>query len=124
MVAVVLFDRAGGWRDTLLCEQRIADALRGVGATHGCDAGADAPAAGLRVLQPTDDDAGVYYLPRAEGWLGVLCDAGEWVAVPAALASFAAGAQEPGPGTALPSQDDFIAHLLSLMGEDAEEDAS
>ena len=50
MAAVVLFDGEGNWQDTLVCAQRMRDALHGVGAVHGgataCDVAAD-----LRVQQ-------------------------------------------------------------------------
>ena len=41
MAAVVLFDGEGNWQDTLVCEQRMRDALHGVGAVHGGEAACD-----------------------------------------------------------------------------------
>lgn len=121
MAAVVLFDADGNWQDTLVCEQRVAAALDGIGASHGRGDAAGAVPAGLRVLEPAGD-AGVFYLPRTGGWVGVLCEAGEWVAVPAAAATFEAGGEPPGLGPLLPAREEFIERLLSLLGEDAADD--
>ena len=120
MTAVVLFDREGNWQDTLVCAQRMRDALHDVGAVHG-GAAERGTAADLRVLQPTGA-AGVFYLPHEGGWLGVLCEAGEWIAVPPALVYLDAG-ETPPVTHRLPSQDDFIDRLLALFGDEPQDDA-
>lgn len=117
MAAVVLFDRAGNWKDTLVCDRRMGDALHALGAVRGKGPPRGRALRGLHVLQP-DGEAGVFYLPRKDGWLGVLCDAGEWIAVPPALA-----APDEDARRALPAPDAFIEHFLALLGEDADDAA-
>nr|WP_145548711.1 hypothetical protein [Variovorax boronicumulans] len=83
---------------------------------------------------------GLFYLRSGEGFLGLLCEAGEWVALPAGLAHcFDAGdapafealrlfGQPQGwvatpTGAVLPTlplYDDFVAHLLEQVGEELE----
>lgn len=83
---------------------------------------------------------GLFYLRSGEGFLGLLCEAGEWVALPAGLAHcFDAGeapafealrlfgqpqgwvAQPTGAALpALPLYDDFVAQLLEQVGEELE----
>lgn len=85
--------------------------------------------------------SGLFYVRSGDGFLGLLCEAGEWVALPAGSAhcfdagdapAFEAlrlfgrpdgwlaeptGAAVPG----LPLYDDFVAHLLEQMGEEAQD---
>lgn len=83
---------------------------------------------------------GLFYLRGAQGFLGLLCEAGEWVALPAGLAHcFDAGEApafealrlfgRPQGGVAeatgavlpaLPLYDDFVAQLLEQVGEELE----
>lgn len=82
---------------------------------------------------------GLFYLRCGDGFLGLLCEAGEWVALPAGLAHrFDAGeapacevlrlfgqpqgwVAEPTGAVlpALPLYDDFVAQLLEQVGEEA-----
>ncbi|RCW71409.1 hypothetical protein [Pseudorhodoferax soli] len=84
---------------------------------------------------------GLFYLRSADGFLGLLCEAGEWVALPEGLAhAFDAGdaphvealrlfvqpqgwVAEPTGAVlpALPLYDDFVAQLLEQVGEELEE---
>ncbi|MET4579255.1 hypothetical protein [Ottowia thiooxydans] len=85
--------------------------------------------------------AGLFYIRDADGFLGLLCEAGDWAALPAGLAhSFDAG-EEPqfdairlfgaangwvaeatgAPVAELPLFDDFVGELLERMGEALEE---
>jgi 1,2-dihydroxy-3-keto-5-methylthiopentene dioxygenase len=84
---------------------------------------------------------GLFHLRSGEGFLGLLCEAGEWVALPAGIAHrFDAGeapafevlrlfgqpdgwaAQPTGAALpALPLHDAFVEQLLELMGEAAQE---
>lgn len=84
---------------------------------------------------------GLFYLRSGAGFLGLLCEAGEWVTLPAGLAHcFDAGeapafealrlfgqpqgwvAEPTGAALpALPLYDDFVAQLLEQVGEVAEE---
>ncbi|NML43253.1 hypothetical protein HHL11_05790 [Ramlibacter sp. G-1-2-2] len=109
MSALVYFDRDGAWGETLVCEGRIRGGLQALGVVHG--RGKAPP--GVPVLRP-QGEAAVFYLALADGWAGLLCEAGEWVAVPEGLHV----AEPPAP---LPAQDSFIGQLLALMGEDGEE---
>ncbi|KQP19457.1 hypothetical protein [Pseudorhodoferax sp. Leaf265] len=83
---------------------------------------------------------GLFYLRSGDGFLGLLCEAGEWVALPAGLAhGFDAGeapafealrlfgqpegwvAEPTGAALpALPLYDDFVAQLLEQVGEELE----
>ena len=83
---------------------------------------------------------GLFYLRSGGGFLGLLCEAGEWVALPAGLAhAFDAGetpafealrlfgqpqgwVAEPAGAAlpALPLYDDFVAQLLEQVGEELE----
>lgn len=147
MAALALFDTAGHWQDTLVCEHRIAPWLQGLGVSWGVlhlspapepdEPGAEdwlqaqkGPLATLgqglglhridrvRVSpgQPgwpalrqqfTQEHrhseaelrvflagAGLFTVRHPEGFVGLLCEAGDWVALPAGLAhSFDAGAE-------------------------------
>lgn len=116
MAAVARFNADGEWHDTLVCAERVGAALREVDAVHGQGGHAAATVSGRQLLQP-EGDAALYYLATADGWLGVLCEAEEWLAVPLALPVLA---PEQAPAGLLPSQDDFIERLLAMMGEEAE----
>lgn len=109
MTALVYFDQAGAWGETLVCEGHIGAGLQALGLAHGQG---QAPA-GARVLRP-QGEAEVFYFAHGGGWAGLLCEAGEWVALPAGL-------QLAEPRAPLPAQDAFIEQLLALMGEEGEE---
>jgi 1,2-dihydroxy-3-keto-5-methylthiopentene dioxygenase len=84
---------------------------------------------------------GLFHLRSGEGFLGLLCEAGEWVALPAGIAHRFDAGEEPAfevlrlfgqpdgwaaqpTGAALPSlplHDAFVEQLLELMGEAAQE---
>lgn len=84
---------------------------------------------------------GLFYIRDVDGFLGLLCEAGEWVALPAGLAhSFDAGGEPQfdavrlfgaadgwvaeatgAPVAELPLFDDFVGELLERMGEALQE---
>jgi 1,2-dihydroxy-3-keto-5-methylthiopentene dioxygenase len=87
------------------------------------------------------EGAGLFYLRSGEGYLGLLCEAGEWVALPAGTRHFFdAGAEpdfdalrlfadpqgwiaQPADDSSLPALplfDDFVEHLLALTGHEAD----
>ncbi|HZY17865.1 MAG TPA: hypothetical protein VFE82_05245 [Ramlibacter sp.] len=151
MTALVHFDRRGRWGETLVCDDRVRQQLQRLGVALGRGAPAaerSAPHEPARHLPPARlpaqgehlhhvvEGTAVFYLGLDTGWLGLLCEAGEWVMVPASLPlGIDRGAQAPGgvvhvgsgaTGTpaglllpaALPAHDDFVAHLLELLGEE------
>ncbi|CAN5312368.1 hypothetical protein BH10PSE18_BH10PSE18_46990 [soil metagenome] len=81
----------------------------------------------------------LFHIRVGDGFVGLLCEAGEWVALPAGIGhAFDAGAEPDldllqlvggtatpthGAWPALPSMDDFVEEMLELTGhcEDAEE---
>jgi 1,2-dihydroxy-3-keto-5-methylthiopentene dioxygenase len=188
MAALVSFDADGRWGRTLVCEQRVrealqarglqhgrwplrepgADTLESVLATYGAELGALREQLAVRGvdrvrLHPGHDGwpalrqqflaehvhadpeirffldgAGLFYLRTDDGYLGLLCEAGDWVVVPAgtphafdageqpdfdALRLFASpeGWRAQPTGTelpeALPRFDAFRDHLIALLGE-------
>lgn len=82
--------------------------------------------------------AGLFYIRTSEGHLGLLCEAGDWVALPAGLRHFFDAGDEPdfdalrlftapdgwvaqptgAPAAALPLMDDFVAQLAEEVGVD------
>ena len=80
------------------------------------------PGAGEREL----DRAALVYLPTQDGYLGLLFEAGEWVALPADKPHFFdAGEAKSFDGlpAALPLFEAFVEQVLSLTGNDADDDA-
>lgn len=118
MPVLAVFDAEGRWRDTHVCDGSITDHL----ARQGVAWGREAAPQGQRVL----DRAGLFYLPTQDGYLGLLFEAGEWVVMPAGKAHFFdAGEAESLDGlpAALPLFEAFVGQVLSLTGNDADEDA-
>jgi 1,2-dihydroxy-3-keto-5-methylthiopentene dioxygenase len=74
MPVLAVFDAQGSWRDTHVCDGWITDHLAGQGVSWG---------RGKKKGQQVLDSAGLFYLPVADGYLGLLVEAGEWVSVPA-----------------------------------------
>lgn len=111
MAAVVLLDHAGQWQQALVCERRMRQVLRPLGVRLG--RGAPPARGALRLLQPAQPR--LCYLACDAGWLAVLCDAGEWLALPRTLAVHA-----PEDLPALPQQDALVDELLEQLGEQAE----
>ena len=82
--------------------------------------------------------AGLFYIRTADGHLGLLCEAGDWVALPAGLRHFFDAGEEPdfdalrlftapdgwvaqptgAAAAALPLMDDFVARLAEEVGVD------
>ncbi|KAF1049113.1 hypothetical protein [Xylophilus sp.] len=184
MAALVHFDEAGQWGETLVCEQPIRAALQRYGLACGRwplrdlgDGSIDAVRAayhgeldglGLAVrsvdrvqLRPdhagwpelrqkfiaehTHDDAevryfldgaGIFYIRVDGGFLALLCEAGDWVAVPAGTRHFFDAGEAPSfdalriftapegwvarptgaEAPPLPLFDEFVAGLLELTG--------
>lgn len=191
MAALVHFDRRGRWGETLVCENRIAEALAGLGlrggrvpvhedAGEGLEAACAAYAAELdalrRVLDVRSMDrvalrpghpdwsrlrrsflaehthaepeirlflsgTGLFHLRHAHGFVGLLCEAGDWVSVPAGMPHSFDGGEQPDfdalrlfggsegwvaqPTGArrprLPLLDEFAEQLLSLSGQALDE---
>lgn len=69
--------------------------------------------------------AGLFYVPEGEGYLGLLLEAGEWVALPVGRARVffddGEGADDALPHAALPGFEAFVEEVLSLTGNDADE---
>lgn len=84
---------------------------------------------------------GLFHLRHADGFVGLLCEAGDWVSVPAGMAHTFDGGEQPdfdalrlfgssegwvarptgARGPRLPLLDDFAVQLLSLSGQALEE---
>lgn len=168
MTAVATFDPLGTRLSLSACEHALCPAPVGLGVRWGRAAQLAVPEpGGLRRL-PIDalqqgaacsrpellnqlggtcyvrEGAALLWLPGAQGFTGVLLDAGEWVELPARqpfVLEVGAGAGADlwwqGQGAAawcptptgrllpdgLPGVDDFIAALLSALGEDQDGDA-
>lgn len=120
MAVLVQFDRNGGWSDTLVCETRVRAGLAARGIAHGN--GRPPAASPDGTVRRVRKGATLFYFPVDEGWLGLLCEAGEWVAVPAAQRHWftEGGGASVLPG-ALPAYDDFIERLLELTGNVVDE---
>lgn len=93
MAALVFFDSAGAWGETLVCEGLIRQRLQ---------------ALGIPTEAPPAEDTSLVYFPRPEGWVALLCEAGE--PLPPATTGT--------PPAELPDEEEFIARLLEMMGED------
>ncbi|MGB3072321.1 MAG: hypothetical protein WBC18_27500 [Ottowia sp.] len=160
MVALARFDAEGQWQDTWVCDDLVRQNLApaGVrigrwpvrqGAGQGLAAVRAAYGGELAALKQNGgaeihlfrSGTGLFYLRSGEGFFGLLCEAGEWVALPAGLAhSFDAGdapafevlrlfgqfrdVAEAATGAAVPAllpHDAFVAGLLERMGEELSE---
>ena len=99
MTALVQFDPQGHWGETLACDARVRERL----ALHDIRVQANAAVA----------DAALFYVAIDDGWLGVLCDAGECLVAPASL-------QVSDRLDGLPAQAQFVDQLLELLGEEQE----
>lgn len=191
MAALVTFDAQGRWGDTLVCSQRISQALREQGVAFGhipvkpgvgesLDAALAAYAEALAPLQRQLDvrsadrvtlrpghpgwarlragflaehahaqaeirfflgGTGLFYVRVQDGFVGLLCEAGDWVAVPAGAPHFFDGGDEPNfdalrlfgtpdgwaaqptgaPVPPLPLLNAFTDRLLALSSQEAQE---
>lgn len=151
MTALVQFDQRARWGATLVADGMIRTRLRAIGVEYGRwqapPGGRFTPQLLRRELLTglRRDDVQVryvasgnalFYLPVERGWLGVLCEAGEWLMLPAQLRHAIDGGDEhaqvlrvqdtPGdaPGLALPTlpaglprHAQFREQLLAQMGE-------
>ncbi|QFZ83934.1 hypothetical protein GFK26_14800 [Variovorax paradoxus] len=115
MPVLAVFDAQANWRDTHVCDGWITEHL----GRHGVRWGRG-DAEGQRVL----DSAGLFYLPTADGYLGLLVEGGEWVSIPSEKPHFFdAGEAESIDGLpdALPLFEAFVEEVLSLTGNDADD---
>ena len=116
MPVLAVFDAQGSWRDTHVCDGWISDQL----ARHGVRWGRG-EAEGQRVL----DSAGLFYLPTAQGYLGLLVEGGEWVAMPAGAPHFFDAGEAASPDglpAALPRFEAFVEEVLAMTGNDASDE--
>lgn len=128
MAVLVQFDRRGQWGDTRVCDALVRAGLRAHGISHG-----RWPPSDGEPLPPPGDDSTVryvrdgptlFYLPVREGWLGLLCDAGEWVAFPADQRHWVAGAAAASVlPAALPPHEEFVDRLLAMTGDEPVDEA-
>jgi len=122
MPVLAVFDAQASWSDTHVCDGWITDRLAAQGVRWGRE-DAPAPLAGeeVRVL----GQAGLFYVPEGEGYLGLLLEAGEWVALPVGRARVffddGEGADDALPHAALPGFEAFVEEVLSLTGNDADQ---
>ncbi|RIX76118.1 hypothetical protein [Acidovorax cavernicola] len=117
MPVLAVFDAQGSWRDTHVCDGWITDHL----AHHGVRWGRGEAQQGQRTL----DSAGLFYLPTADGYLGLLFEGGEWVSIAAdAPHFFDAGEGESPEGlpAVLPRFEAFVEEVLSLTGNNADDE--
>ena len=118
MPVLAVFDAEGRWCDTHVCDGRISERLAGQGVTWGRE---EAPA-GQRALER----ASLFYVRTEDGYLGLLFEAGEWVAMPAGKPHFfdagEAGSLDGLPA-ALPLFEAFVEEVLALTGNDADDEA-
>jgi hypothetical protein len=115
MPVLAVFDAEGRWCDTHVCDGRIGEHLAGQGVSWGRQ---DAPA-GVRPL----GRASLFYVRTGNGYLGLLFEAGEWVALsPGAEHFFDDGQGEPARPlpAVLPGFDAFVEEVLMLTGNDAD----
>jgi 1,2-dihydroxy-3-keto-5-methylthiopentene dioxygenase len=153
MGALATFDAQGAWGETHVCDGMLRQSLQPLGARWGrCDAAGAGPSAPWQpvpgdppwqqVIQVVEGSL-LIHLPHGSGHLGLLCEAGEWLALPPGLAwTLDAGAAPdldlrawPPSGQGLPrcaqaaghaarnlpSHGDFIERMLELTGYAAEE---
>ena len=105
MPVLAVFDGQANWRDTHVCDGWISD--------H------------LARPQRTLDSAGLFYLPTAEGYLGLLVEGGEWVAIPAGAPHFFDAGEAASPDglpAALPRFEAFVEEVLAMTGNDASDE--
>jgi 1,2-dihydroxy-3-keto-5-methylthiopentene dioxygenase len=89
VAALVYFDGSGSWGETLVCDARVRAALGALGIEHGLAAPDGAwfqrrqeGASASSRIRCVVDGTSLIYLPHQAGWLGLLCEAGEWVTFP------------------------------------------
>jgi len=117
MPVLAVFDAQANWRDTHVCDGWITEHLAGQGVSWGRGKAKK----GQRAL----DGAGLFYLPTADGYLGLLFEGGEWVSIPSDKPHFFdAGEAETLEGlpAALPLFEAFVEEVLSLTGNDADDE--
>ncbi len=91
MPVLAVFDAEGRWCDTHVCDGRINEHL----GRQGVSWGREGAPAGLRPLER----ASLFYVRTDDGYLGLLFEAGEWVALVGrrrALSSTTAMPRRPG----------------------------
>ncbi|KQW56462.1 hypothetical protein [Variovorax sp. Root411] len=116
MPVLAVFDAQGSWRDTHVCDGWITEHLAGQGVSWG---------RGKKKGQRMLESAGLFYVPTADGYLGLLVEAGEWVSVPDGKPHFFdAGEVESFDAlpASLPLFEAFVEEVLSLTGNDADEE--
>ena len=116
MPVLAIFDAQGSWRDTHVCDGWITEHLAQQGVSWG-----RGKAKGQRALRAP----GLFYFSTTDGVLGLLVEAGDWVSVPEGTAHFFdAGEAESFEGlpTALPLFEAFVEEVLSMTGNDADEE--
>lgn len=156
MTALVLFDEHGGWGETLVCDAPIRERLRRLGVGLGRwspppgsrwtpqqlrrSLVANLPA-GEAQVRYVADGAALFLFPCERGWAGLLCEAGDWLVLPARLRHAIDAGEHPAgsvvrvldvPGVApatlpaeLPRHAAFVERLLLSLGEsNADEEAS
>jgi 1,2-dihydroxy-3-keto-5-methylthiopentene dioxygenase len=118
MPVLAVFDAEGNWRDTHVCDGWINEHL----ARQGVAWGREAAPEGQRILE----SAALVYLPTQDGYLGLLFEAGEWVALPVDKPHFFDAGEAvsfDGLPAALPLFEAFVEQVLSLTGNNADDDA-
>ena len=117
MPVLAVFDAEGRWCDTHVCDGRINEHL----GRQGVSWGREGAPAGLRPLER----ASLFYVRTDDGYLGLLFEAGEWVALSAGAEHFFDDGQAAPPRplpAALPHFDAFVEEVLMLTGNDADEE--
>jgi hypothetical protein len=137
------FDAEAHWAETHVCDSMLVEHLHPLGARWGRwdtlpSASVAADVYGVR------EGTLLVYIEAEGGHVGVLCEAGEWLAIPAAalrivdageapdldllvlcaspeLAGLGAGQNAPPAHRGLPSLDEFIETMLALTGHAADE---
>ncbi|WP_325346303.1 hypothetical protein [Xylophilus sp.] len=123
MGVLVEFDAQGNWGNTHVCDCEIEPRLAQLGLAWGQQEGAGICRTATRLAEAVDDPR-LLYLRAGSGYVGVLCEAGEWVGWEggASVSNDARSSLLAGPSSALPSLEEFLETMLELTGNTVDEE--
>ena len=123
MGVLVEFDAHGNWGETYVCDCEIEPRLFRLGLAWGRKDGPEASPAATPLLTAVDDPC-LLYLRAGSGFVGLLCEAGEWVVWKEGTGVSMDALTDPlaGLSSALPSLEAFLETMLELTGNSIDED--